>query len=105
MLNFLDAACGIEGLEDIVYYGVLVIRVLQIVAPIFLIIWGTLDFIKAMISNDERKILEGRKPFIKRLISALLIFLIPWIVNFAINILTPNSNNGWKDCYNAARNK
>ena len=102
MLNFLDAACGIEGLEDIVYYGVLVIRVLQIVAPIFLIIWGTLDFIKAMISNDERKILEGRKPFIKRLISAILIFLIPWIVDFSITHLVSDSSNQWIKCYQVA---
>lgn len=96
------ADCGQEELVPIFHYAVVVVTVLQIAAPIALIIWGTIDFLKGIIAGDEKKISAARKPFIQRLISAVVIFLIPWIVNTAINLFVSDAN-GWKACYNAAK--
>ena len=102
MINFLDAACEIEGLENILHYAVMAIKVIQIVAPIALIIWGSIDLLKGVIAGDDKKIAAARKPFIQRLISAIIILLIPWIVTFVINAFVDDGNE-WKKCYNAAK--
>ena len=107
MVNFLDtttASCGIDGLESIFSYAVVVVRVIQIVVPIALIIWGSLDLLKGIIAGDEKKVKEARKPFIQRFISAILVFLIPWILNYALTAFSDGSG-GWADCYAAAADK
>ena len=47
--------------------------------PIVLIILGSIDMFKAMASGDEKKSQEARKTFIRRLIYAVVAFLIPFI--------------------------
>lgn len=101
MINFL-ADCEIEGLENILHYAVIVINVIQIVVPIALIIFGSIDLLKGIIAGDEKKISAARKPFIQRLVSAILVFLIPFIVNFAINAFVRDAT-AWKTCYKNAR--
>lgn len=104
MAYFLADPCGIKGLENLLHYAVVMINVIQIVAPIALIIWGSLDLLKGIIAGDEKKISDAKKPFIQRLISAIIIFLIPFIVNFAINEFVNSSDSAaWKACYKAAR--
>lgn len=73
-----------------------VVQILQILVPIALIVWGTLDFGKAVIEGDEKKMKEKRKPFIQRIISAVIVFLIPWIVGI---ILSNVGAQEWKDCW------
>lgn len=103
MVNFLSKACGVDGLENVFKYAILVIKIIQIAAPIALIIWGSIDLLKAVIAGDDKKIKEARKPFVQRIISAVLIFLIPWITNFVINSFTTDGK-GWVACYQAASN-
>ncbi len=75
---------------------------IQVVVPILLIIWGMIDFAQAVIAQDEDKIKAGQKKFMKRLIAALVIFLIVTIVQLAINVvasLDANSadpDSAWK---------
>lgn len=75
------------------------VRILQIIVPIALIVWGTIDLAQAVISGDEKKMKEKRKPFIQRVISAVIVFLVPWIVEF---VLTFVSNGEWMACWKAA---
>lgn len=108
MLYFLeDPVCGIEGLEDIVHFAVVAVRVIQIVVPIALIIWGSLDLLKAVIANDDKKVKEMRRPFIQRLISAVLVFLVPFIVDKTITAFADTSSNStsWANCYAEAAKK
>ena len=80
----------------------LIIRILQIAVPFALIIWGSLDLLKGIIAGDEKKISAARKPFIQRLISAVIVFLLPWVVNLVIGFASEDGNNDWKDCWKAA---
>ena len=79
----------------------LIITWLQILIPIALILFGTIDMGKAVIAGDEKKIKEAQKPFIKRLISAIIVFLLPFIVNLAINLVVSDAS-AWKTCWNVA---
>ena len=87
-----------EGIGNVVH---LIVVAIQIVVPILLIIWGMIDFAKAIIGQDEDKIKAGQKTFIKRLIAAVVVFLIVTIVQLAINLAASvggegnDANNAW----------
>lgn len=76
-----------------------VVRVLQIAVPIALIIWGTIDIGKAVIAGDEKKIKEAQKPFVKRVIAAIIVFCVPFIVELVLGYV---SDGTWKDCWTKA---
>lgn len=104
MLEILGKACDIgEGRDAIltmIYYVKLVLRILQIAVPIGLILFGTIDMAKAVIAGDEKKMKEAQKPFIKRIVSAVIVFLIPYIVSVVVGLVT--SNGDYKGCWDAA---
>lgn len=109
VLNFLDGECSFatgngedptETILGILYLVKLVIRILRIAVPFGLILFGTLDMGKAVIAGDEKKIKEAQKPFVKRIIAAVIVFLIPTIVEAVISFAAPKSN--FKACWDAA---
>lgn len=61
-----------------------VLKWAKYIAPVLVIILSILDFIKAIAaqSDDEMKKAQGK--FVKRLIVAALLFLLPLIINFAL---------------------
>lgn len=87
------------GVSQIVALAKMVIKVLQIAVPIGLIVMGTIDMAKAVIAGDEKKMKEAQKPFIKRIIAAIIVFLIPIIVNMVLSFVT-TGNSEWIDCWN-----
>lgn len=89
------------GIASVVGLAKMVIKVLQLVVPIGLIIMGTIDMAKAVIAGDEEKMKEAQKPFIKRIIAAVIVFLIPIIVNMVLSFVT-TGNSDWIDCWNSA---
>ena len=102
-LSFLASCPNIDGKDQVL--GVLfiaktVVRILQIAVPIGLIIWGTIDIGKSVIAGDEKKIKEAQKPFVKRVIAAVIVFLIPWLVELVLGFV---SNGEWKACWDEAQ--
>ena len=94
-----DVTCGNgltfnKSIANVVYYFVLAF---QIFGPVALIIWGMIDLFKGVVSNKDDKIKEGQATFVKRLITALIMFLVITIVRFLINIL---STDTILDCFN-----
>ncbi len=91
LFNTLDYCQGVvegfsgipTGIGNVIH---LIVVAIQIVVPILLIIWGMIDFAKAIIGQDEDKIKAGQKLFMKRLIAAVLVFLIVTIVQLLINV-------------------
>ncbi len=62
-----------------------IIRVIKYIIPVIVIVFGIVDFIKAIASDkdDEMKKAQGR--FIKRLIAAALVFIVPFIIEFVLD--------------------
>lgn len=81
----------------------MIIKFIYIGVPILLIIWGLLDFGKAVMSQKEDDIKKGQSTFFKRLIAAVIVFFVVVIVVFVINILS-NANisavDGVANCIN-----
>ncbi|MBQ9011586.1 MAG: hypothetical protein IJ093_02945 [Bacilli bacterium] len=110
MLNLLEITCNLgesgatllkipSGVAGLIH---LVILILQIAVPIMLVIWGMLDFAKATIGGDEDKIKSGQKIFIKRLVAAILVFLVVTVVQLVITAVgTAFSDSNDKSADNA----
>ena len=81
-----------------------VIRIIQIAVPFVLVIWGSLDFFKALIAGDEKEMKMKRKPFVGRLVAAIIILVLPWLVELIAKQIagTKDAANFWK-CYNSSR--
>ena len=58
--------------------------IMIIVAPILVIVLGSLDFFKAMLQSDEEKMKKFKKAFPKRIIMLILLILIPVIISFLV---------------------
>lgn len=63
-----------------------VFRWIQIIAPIFVIIMGSIDFAGAILQDDKDALKKASSKFIKRLIVAVALFFIPIILSFLLNI-------------------
>lgn len=78
---------GIEVPDTLFNLVATIIRIIKIVVPILLIIWGMLDFAKSIIAKKEDEIKGYQKSFVSRLISAVLVFLVITIVQLVVNLL------------------
>lgn len=73
------------------------LTVIQWVVPIVLIALGSIDLTKAVIAGEEKKIKENQQILIKRVIAAVIVFLVPTIVSVVMNLI---GNDQWQSCWN-----
>lgn len=82
--------------------------ILEFVVPIIIIVVVTIDIIKAMISKDEKDVKEATSKAVKRIIYAIIIFLVPVIIKYAFKTIanfTKNDKSGldnptsWVACF------
>lgn len=89
-----------EGIESIQSIVSTIILAIQIAIPVLLIIFGMFDLGKAVVASKEDEIKKGQQLFIKRLISAALVFFVIFIVKVLINLVASESSNEIWDCAN-----
>lgn len=65
----------------------LVVTLIKVAIPIILIIMGMLDLSKAVMSNDEKEMKGAQTKLIKRVIYAVLVFLVVSIVQLVFGAL------------------
>ena len=68
------------------------IRLAKILIPIIVIIFGTLDFFKAVTGAKDDDIKKSFKAIMVRIAAGVLIFLLPGLVQFFFNMLNEWSN-------------
>ena len=62
------------------------------IVPALVIVFTTIDLFKAVMAGKEDEIKSAQKLAIKRVVYAVLVFLVPWIVNVAFSLLTSDVN-------------
>jgi len=62
------------------------ILLLQISVPIILVIFGSIDLVKAVGAQKEDEIKKGQQIFIKRLVAALLVFFVVALVKLVTSV-------------------
>lgn len=63
-----------------------VMKVIRIAVPILLVVLGMTDFLRATFSDNEDNMKKDRDRFIKRIIAAIIVFIVPIFVNLVLNI-------------------
>jgi len=66
---------------------------IMVLVPVILIIMGTIDLVKGIMSQKEDEIKKGREAFIKRIIGSVIIFLIVLIVKFFVGVVARDGGN------------
>lgn len=102
MLQFMKDVCT-GDLLNVMALMTTAVKILRIAIIAALILWGTIDMGKAVIAGDEKKIKEAQKPFVKRLISAVIVFLIPYIISIVMGLVT--TDKSYQKCWNQAWNR
>lgn len=64
-----------------------IFNILKILIPVLLIILGSIDFGKVVLSNDKEAMSKAISTFVIRIIIAVAIFLLPTLVSLILNIL------------------
>lgn len=82
------------------------LNLIKIAIPIVLIVMIIVDFVKATVANDEKKMKDAQNVAGKRIVYALVIFLVPTIITLLFKTLGSNIGgdlNGptdWISCFN-----
>lgn len=94
---FVLADCN--GLEAVVSVVKFILKIIQWVVPIILIVLGTIDLVKAVVAGKDDDIKKHQQTLIKRIIAAVIVFLIPMLVSILMGWI---GNDDWKTCWKDA---
>lgn len=98
-----DDCRGLTPFVKIIRRGIF--PIVQIGIPIILIVMGTIDLGKAVISSDEKEIKQAQSRLIKRCIYAVVIFFIVTLVSLLMNLVAIGGEGStWADCWELAKN-
>ena len=70
-----------------------IINLIKIVVPILLVVFGMLDLGKAVMAQQEDEIKKGQQTFVKRLIAAVIVFLVVFVVQIVLGLVAPQGEN------------
>lgn len=68
-----------------------IMNLVKMVIPILLIGFGIIDFTKAVFAANEETMAKSKKTFFRRIIAAILVFILPIFVNLLLSL----ANNVW----------
>lgn len=78
--------CGNADLLSVMVIVKKILDLLQIIAPVGLIVFASIDIIKAVISNKQDEIYQKLHMIPKRLFAAIIIFFVPVIIDLVMSI-------------------
>ncbi len=87
IINFLvniNLCSGNTSIQPILHMVKVILDVVRIIVPIGLVVMTSLDVAKKVINPDDK---DGQKKIMIRAIAALIVFLLPTIVNLSLKIV------------------
>lgn len=95
----IENACTNTDILRVIYFGRLIVDIVKIVIPIGLIIMGMIDFSKSVVTNDDGDQKKNMKLLVKRIVFAVLVFAVPWIVEtLMVNLGNLTEGVNFTDC-------
>ena len=115
LISVMDAAkafnqlCGQGGNGRVIIDFVsTILTIIQIAVPILLIVFGSIDLAKAVMAGKEDEIKKSQNTFVKRLIAAVIVFFIPFVVNIVLGLVPVSETDGktitWQECKSGVMN-
>ena len=102
-----DACSGLLPIVRVIRNGVF--PIIQIGIPLLLVVLGTIDLGKAVISSDDKEVKAAQSRLIKRCIYAVAIFFVMTLVTIIMQIVSTTADDedvqlgdSWKKCWDAA---
>ena len=77
-----ENTCGFS--DRLINWIINIMNWIKYILPVIVIILGIIDFIKAMATEKDDEMKKAQKKFVIRLISAALVFIIPFIIVFIL---------------------
>lgn len=104
-----DNCGGLGSIVRLIKKGVF--PIIQIGIPILLIIMGTVDLGKAVISSDEKEVKGAQSRLIKRCIYAVVIFFMVTLVSIVMGLVATSQDknvskkdaNSWAVCWDSIK--
>ena len=97
--NILDVTCGtVDVPQTLANLIKTIYTIIKIAIPLILILMGMLDLGKAVMSQKEDEIKKQQGMFVKRLISAALVFFVLAIVQLLIGIVAADDSETIGSC-------
>ena len=93
------------GSTDLIFSGTFpfmvssLVLIIKIMVPILLILFGLLDLSKAVIAQKEDEIKKGQQTFVKRAITAVIVFFVIQLVQTVVRFVS-NNDNDIAQCFN-----
>lgn len=99
---FLTTCSDLWPVINLIKHGL--IPLIQIGIPIILIVLGMFDLGKAVVASKEDEIKSAQKLLVKRVIYAVAIFFVVFIVTVVFNLISRNGTQtadaaNWLDCW------
>ena len=98
-------SCGpIKGMSKSIPRATsLVVLFIEILTPALLIVFGMLDFYKAIASGVDENIKKNRNAFFNRIVAAIIVFLIIAVTKLLVSVVSRSQGNdgsGTSSCIN-----
>lgn len=87
VILYMQLDCGPSWFLKVLLFFNEILNIVHIIVPIGLIILMMFDLSKATVQNDSDKMDSAAKVAVKRLLMAVMIFVVPTIVSIFINVL------------------
>lgn len=88
---------GILG-EDLLDFINKIFKWIRIIAPIFVIVMGGVEYASAILKDDKDALNKANSRFIKRLIIAVALFFVPLVLQWLLNIFNEVSGSFTDTC-------
>lgn len=96
-----------ESMQMVLDIIITILDLVKFVVPIVLIIFATIDIFKIIVSKKEDEVKKLRKDIFRKIIYCILIYLVPFIVPFILNIASEiipmEYDNSWKTCWDIVK--
>ena len=104
-IGAIDSCGGLLPIVRVIKKGLF--PIFQLGIPILLILLGTIDLGKAVISSDEKEVKAAQSRLIKRFIYAALVFFVVTFVSVLMNMVAQGGSKdadtvSWENCWRAA---
>ena len=100
--NVVDVCDNISSSIDVKLPNMVhsIILIIQIAVPVLLVIFGMLDLFKGIYAQKEDEIKKGQQIFVKRLITAAIIFFVIIVVKLLISFVAGEDEATIMNCAN-----
>ncbi len=100
LFQILDNCNGIGPIVSFVKNGIF--PIIQIGIPIILIVMGSIDLGKAVLSSDDKEIKGATGKLVKRAIAAVAVFFVATIVTLLMGMFDVSiaGTDSWSACWN-----